>query len=221
MAATAALSGERWARFSPLAGIAAVVFWVLGILIVEGAGDTPGDDATAETIAGYFDREEVSIYLGGLALFIGSLILIWFAGSLRAAVASVPTGAGIAPVLFGAFVVKAVFDMAFFAPQIAGAFAANESDAPLTPEAAQALWFAGDGFFIAAEYAAAFALAVTAAAILRTGVLPRWLAWVNLLVVLVLLVPPIGWAALIFAFPLWLILASILLYRREPVASSV
>jgi hypothetical protein len=205
---------ERWERFAPLTGIAAVVFWVLAVVIVE-SGDTPGDDALATEMVRYFDAEETSIYLGGFALFIGSLLFVWFAGSLRAEVAAAEGGVSrMASIVFGAAVAKAIFDISTFAPQISGGFAANESDAPLTPGAAQALWTAGDGFFIAASYAAALFLVATAVAILRWRVLPRWLAPINLLIALVLLIPPIGWAALIFAFPLWVILVSVLLYRR-------
>jgi hypothetical protein len=208
---------QRWERFAPLTGVAAVVFWVLGIIIIEGVGDTPGDNSTAADIQRYFQSEEGSIYLGGLALSIGSLLLIWFAGSLRAAIATLEGGvARVASIVFGAAVAKAVFDIAFFAPQIAGAFGANEQDqseAPLEPAAAQALWFAGDGFFVAAEFTAALLLVATAVAILRTGVLPRWFAWVSLLLAIVLLIPPIGWAGLIFGFPLWLLVVSVLLYR--------
>jgi hypothetical protein len=206
----------RWERFAPLTGVAAVAFWVIGILVIEGAGDTPGDNASASEIATYFESEEGSIYLGGLALFVGSLLLVWFAGSLRAHVAAAESGpARLASIVFGAAVVKAVFDISFFAPRIAGAFGANDSDTRLTPEAAQALWYAGDGFFVAAEFAAALVLVATAVSVLRLRVLPAWLAWASLLLAVVLLIPPIGWAGLIFGFPLWLIVVSVLLYLRQ------
>jgi hypothetical protein len=212
------MTGGRWERLAPLTGVAAVVFWVLGILVVEGVGDTPGDDASPADIAAYFEGEEGSIYLGGFALFIGSLLLIWFAGSLRAAIAAAEPGIPrLASIVFGAAVVKAVFDMAFFAPQIAGAFGANESETPLTDEAAQALSYVGNGFFVAAAYAAALLLVATAVAVLRFRFLPVWLAWVSLVLAVVLIVPPIGWAALIIGFPLWLIVVSVLLYLRQPV----
>ena len=54
----------------------------------------------------------------------------------------------------------------------------------------------------------------TAIAILRLRVLPVWWAWVSLLVALVLLIPPIGWAALIFGLPIWVLVTSLLLYLR-------
>jgi hypothetical protein len=208
---------ERWERFAPLTGVAAVVFWILGIIIIEGFGDTPGDNAPAADIVRYFENEEGSIYLGGLALTIGSLLLIWFAGSLRATIASAEGGVQrLASIVFAAAVAKAIFDIAFIAPQIAGAFGANESTAPLEPGAAQALWFAGDGFFVAAEYTAMLLMVAFVVAVLRFGVLPRWLAWVSLLLAVVLLIPWIGWAGLIFGIPLWVIVVSLLLYARTP-----
>ena len=54
----------------------------------------------------------------------------------------------------------------------------------------------------------------TAVAVLRTGILPRWLAWVSLALALLLLIPPIGWLGLIFGLPLWTLLVSFLLWQR-------
>ena len=211
-------AGERWA---PLTGVAAVLFWVIGIFVIEGFGDSPDDDANPQAILSYFEEDEVSIYVGTLLFFVGTLLFVWFASSLRSAVAAVEgRTARLASIVFAGAVMKAVFDMAFLAPQIAGAFAANEADAPLAPEAAQALWFVDDGFFVAAEYSAVLMLVATAIAILRWRMLPVWLAGLSLLIAVVLLVPPIGWAALIFGIPLWTLIVSVLLYlrgSREPV----
>jgi hypothetical protein len=57
----------------------------------------------------------------------------------------------------------------------------------------------------------------TAIAILRTRLLPVWWAWISLVIAVVLLIPPIGWAAIIFGMPIWILVTSVLLYRR-PVA---
>ncbi len=54
--------------------------------------------------------------------------------------------------------------------------------------------------------------AATGVHALRTRSLPRWLAWVSLVVALALIVLPIGWAALLFAFPLWVLVVSYLLW---------
>ena len=68
---------------------------------------------------------------------------------------------------------------------------------------------------------------ITAAAVaLRTRLLPKWWAVVAIVIAVVLVIGPIGWAGLIFAMPLGLLGTSWLLYRgsgqphatAEPVA---
>lgn len=206
------MNGTRWERLAPLAGVLAVVLWVIAIVVVESAGQP--DDTPAALLA-YFETEEATTYAGGLLFFLGTLLFVAFAASLRQAVAERGGGANrLAAIVYGAAVMKAVFDMAFIAPQISGVVAANESDAPLDPAAAQALWSVGDGFFVAAEFAAALLLATTAIAAFRTRVLPVWLAWASLVVAVALVIPPIGWAALIFGIPLWVLVVSLLLWSR-------
>jgi hypothetical protein len=65
----------------------------------------------------------------------------------------------------------------------------------------------------------AFALAVFLGALsvlaLRRVVLARWLGWFGLVTTVLLLIPPVGWAALLFLLPLWLIAASVFLWRRS------
>jgi uncharacterized protein (DUF58 family) len=44
--------------------------------------------------------------------------------------------------------------------------------------------------------------------------LPAWLAWITVLLGVLMLIPPIGWAGLLFFFPLWVVLVSVLLVQR-------
>ena len=191
---------ERWERLAPLAGIGTVILWIAAVLASE-SGDTPDEGSGAEAVA-YFENDETSIYVSATLLFLGALLLIWFAGSLRSAIAANEPRARLASIAFAAAVATAIFAMAVDAPRTAGAFAANEADAPLDPGAAQALWAVGDGFFLPAAFSAALLLVATAVAALRWRILPAWLAWASLLIALVMLIPPIAWAGLIFAFPL-------------------
>lgn len=55
---------------------------------------------------------------------------------------------------------------------------------------------------------------------LRFGALPKWLGWLSILIGIVLLIGPIGWASLIFATPIWVLIVSIWLYVRTPVAAT-
>jgi hypothetical protein len=58
--------------------------------------------------------------------------------------------------------------------------------------------------------------------ILRSRGLPVWLGWVSLAIALLLAIIPIGWAGVVWAFPLWVPVTSVLLYLRAlatPVAA--
>jgi hypothetical protein len=71
-----------------------------------------------------------------------------------------------------------------------------------------------DAFFVGAEYALSVLFFASAILALRYAVLPRWLGWVSIVIGVVLLIGPIGWAAFIFATPIWTILVRILLWRH-------
>ncbi|MBA2462092.1 MAG: hypothetical protein H0V45_10075 [Actinobacteria bacterium] len=203
----------RGARIELLAGVVAVIGWLLAVLVLEAFGDSPADDAGPQQLLEYFQNEEGSIYIGAICFFVGSGALLWFGGVLREAIAA--TGLDrLATIAFGATVATAVLTMGLLVPQVSAAFEANESEGPLSPEAAQALWVAGDGFFVAAEFTAATLLLAVALATLRSRMLPTWLAWLSLVIALVLVIPPIGWAALIFGFPIWILLVTFFLWKR-------
>ena len=63
----------------------------------------------------------------------------------------------------------------------------------------------GDMFFVGAELAMILFFVGTAVVALRTGVLPKWWAIFAILIAIVLVIGPIGWAALIFGTPVWLL----------------
>jgi hypothetical protein len=94
-------------------------------------------------------------------------------------------------------------------------FAADANDAGLTPEAAQALWSAGDGFLIGAAISTASLAAAVGLAILRGRMLPTWLGWLSLVLAVALLIPYVNWAAVIFAAPLWVLLMTWFMWRAE------
>jgi hypothetical protein len=84
----------------------------------------------------------------------------------------------------------------------------------LDASAALAIHNIGDIFWIGLLYTAPVLLAATALVALRTGaVLPRWLAWITLLMAIVMLVPVVGWAVISFAFPIWILLVVWLMWR--------
>jgi len=208
-------SERRWERFAPLAGILAVLLWILGVTIVETAADAPGDESPAAEWVQFFEDGANALVAGAFIFMIGSAVFLWFLGSLRARVATAEAGsARVASILFAAGIVIAVMGMGFVAPYAAGGFAAGELNVPLEPGAAQALAVLDDGFFIGGEVATAIFFLATGIALLRTRVLPVWLAWASLVLGVAALLPWIGWAVFLWALPLWVLVTSVLLFAR-------
>jgi hypothetical protein len=201
--------GPAWERYAPLTGVLAVVFWVTGMIVRE----TAVEMKTPATLLDSYRTEEGSILLGGFVWLLGTLFFFWFLGSLRARLAAAEGGVQrLTALAFGGGVAAAAFGFGLAGPDMAAAIA---DDADLSEQAAVAIRVVGDVFFLGGEMSVAVLLAASGAHSLRTGSLPRWLAWVSLVVALALIILPIGWAALLFVFPLWVLVVSFLLWSAS------
>ena len=102
--------------------------------------------------------------------------------------------------------------------------AINKDD--ITATAVGTLHNSSDMFFVGADPAMILFFLGCAVVALRTRVLPKWWAIVAIVIAVVLVIGPIGWAGVFRAMPLWLLGTSWLLYRgssrlraaSEPVA---
>jgi hypothetical protein len=201
----------RWDRLAPLSGIAAVVLWCLSLFIVEGVTNPPSENATPERALAYFNEEEVGIFVSSFLFALGSLLFLWFVGSLRAALVAAEGGvARVANIAFAAGVGFSLLALLFALPPSVGAFS-NET---LSPSAAEALWYLDDVFFVAAQFTAIPLLVATGLVAWRTGALPRWLAVLGFVVAVVLLFPLGGVFALGVGVPLWTLATSVVLARQ-------
>jgi hypothetical protein len=201
---------QEWWRWLPLTGVVAVVLWIIGIFVLEDA--SPGDDASAFEVLASFEDEDTSIFVGSFLFVLGTAFFVFFLGSLREAFLRAEGQPGrLTAVAFAGGLGKAVFDMAFVGVFAAGAIAADDSD-DFSPQAAQAVASVDTAFFIGAEFMALVFLAAAGAVILTSRALPVWLGWLALLVALGLLIVPIGWAFLLIGVPLWVLLASVVLF---------
>jgi hypothetical protein len=210
-------SAGRWERFAPLSGIVAVVLFVVGFLVFELVGDSPGSDEPAERYLTYFREDDGSIWGGAWIMLVGIFFFLWFLGSLRSAFSRAEGGVGrLTSIAYTGGFGAALLFTGVVATQISGAIAADESES-LSPEVAQTLWWVGDGFFVSACFFLAALYAASALITLRTRILPFWLGIVSAILALAGLVPFISWAVLIFATPLWIIFVAIWLYLRRDV----
>jgi hypothetical protein len=201
-------------RVTPVAGVLSVVLFVIGVFVLE-SGDTPGDDATGAEIAAYFADTLDRLAMGALLWGVGIIALIWFLDGLRTHI--LPASDQLARLTYGFGFAAALFILASVMPDVAGALASDNLDRKLDPGAAEAFDSMGDAFFIAAEIMLAGFFSAVGLAAVRGRSLPMWLGWISLALAVVALILPIGWAVVIFAFPLWILVVSALMWmRREP-----
>jgi hypothetical protein len=209
----------RWERYAPLTGVAAVVLWVIGVVVSESGAARPEDERAENILAWYGDNEN-TIIAGELIFVLGVLFFIWFLGSLRSTLIGAEGGTGrVASIAFGSGLLAALGMIIGAAALIQPTFA---DEGELSGEAAQAMSILSDAMFGVTEVTLIPLLVAVGIVILRHGALPRWLAWVSFLLALVLAIIPIGWAGLLFVFPLWVLVTAVLLYQRatgEPVAA--
>ena len=203
---------SKWERWAPLAGVLAVPFWVAGVIFVSAkAKGSKGPEILAS-----YQQHSDGILVGALLWSIGVLLFIWFLGSLRSLLLAAEGSDGrLANLAYGGGLVASAIALLIPAVDEVGALNKNDIDA----SGASVLHHFSDAFFVATEYALPILFFATAIVALRYAALPKWLGWLSVLIGVVLLIGPIGWAALIFATPIWTLIVSILLWRRAEAPS--
>jgi hypothetical protein len=197
----------RWERLQPLTGVFAVGLWVIGGAILDSAAP---DVEGGERVLANYQENGGTILAGGFIFQLGCLFFIWFLGTVWARLRWAEGGIGrLATTAFGGGIATAVFLLALPGADMAGAL--NEDE--IAASTAEALRTVGDIFFIGAELSAAVLVAAVGLVAILTGALPRWVGWVSLALGLWLLIAPVGWAGLLFGFPLWVLLVSFFLWR--------
>ena len=203
------MNWARWERLAPLTGIVAVVLWIIAVIIEESTEYSEQD--TPEEILAVLREDANTLIAAGVVFAFGVVFFIWFLGSLRAALYGAEGGVGrLSSIAYGSGMLAAVCLLLQVAPTVQGAV--DEDD--LSADAAQSLQSMGEAFFFGAEFTLIAMFLAVGLLILRARVLPVWLGWVSLAIALLLAIIPIGWAGVVWAFPLWTIVTSVLLYLR-------
>lgn len=202
---------ERWTSWT---GLAAVLLWVASIVVVN-AGGAPAEDASEAELLAYVETEGASILAGGWLFMAGCAAFLWFAVALRERLAAAERGNGVfSTVAFVGAVVTGVLMMVTPGGEIAAAIVADEQE--ISGSTVAALRHLGEGLISAATLAATLLMVGSAVVALRTGLFPRGWAWFSLALAAVLVVPLIGWAALLLGLPVWVVGTAALLLRRPP-----
>jgi hypothetical protein len=191
-------------RLAPLAGVLFTVIFAVGFLT---SGETPDSDATGEEVIKHYD-DTGKILFSVILLLLAAIVFMFFAGTLRRHFAAEGPD-WLASVVFGGAVVYVVGLGLFASSQIALTDAADANQ----PAVAQALNVLDNNNFPPAVIGLAVVLLGSAWHVLAARSLPIWLGWVALVLGIVALAGPIGFAAFLL-FPLWVLVVAIILFRR-------
>jgi hypothetical protein len=205
---------DRLERLGLLAGAIAAILWVAGVFVLEGAGN-PAGPANGQEVADFYRNDRAVILVAATLHGLGGVLFLWFLGALRSVLYATSAARWLTTSMLAGGIAGAAMMLGLTGGQSTGATTDKEL---LTPDTAVVFWRIGHAFFIAAELALAVFVGALAILALRGVALPRWLGWFGVVVAVVLLVPPIGWIALLFLLPIWLLVASVALWRREPAA---
>lgn len=208
---------DRLERFALLAGALGAVLWVVSLFVLEGAGNPAGPSGGGE-IAEFYRDNRTPILIAGTLHVLGGFLFLWFVAALRPVLDAGGSPSWLTTATLVGGTAGGALMLAMTGGQTTGATTDTEL---LTPDTAIVFWRLAHGFFVAAEIALAVFLGALSLLALRRLVLPRWLGWFGLVVTVLLLIPPIGWAALLFLLPLWLIAASVVLWRRSAVVGEI
>lgn len=203
------LAPEHRARWGPACGVVFVVVLVVSFLIVS----TPNTNKSPQYILAWYLKSShkralgISTVLADIAVVFG---IFWF-GYLRDRWGRTDLGARLSPILLVGATLFAGGGLVFSG----ASFALLDSPKHMTPDTAQTLNFLQSDIG-AAGIVIGVSIVMWAAGfiILKTRVLPVWLAWVSFLLAVVGLAGPLGFFAFL-AMGIWILIVAFFMWRFE------
>ncbi len=196
----------RLARFAPVTGLVFVGLAVAGALT---SGDMPDSDASIAKVTVFYRAHHDRVFAAGILWAYAAIFLVFFGATIWSRV----RGLG-RPVLTGGTLVGTAVAATGMAVWAAMYFTLGDlgNKTTIGPTVLQSLHASTDGLFLPLLTGfEIFAWAVGLTGVLG-GVLPKWLAWITLVIAIVL-VTPIGFFGLL-AFLIWILIVSIWLLVR-------
>ena len=185
-----------------LPAVLAVGLWIAGLVVWNAFSEKIPHHPTDAQLLTWVQGNQNPILSGGWLWMLGTLSFLWFVALLRPRLVEAEGGSHTyATLAVAGGIVGAVFGIAMQAGDMA---AAIDHDS-ISAATAGTLHHLNSMFFVCAELALIPFFVGLAVVAFRTGVLPKWWAAFSVLIALVLVVGPIGWAALIFGTPVWLL----------------
>lgn len=198
---------------APLTGVGFVVVGIIAFAI--GGEPESADEPVSEIVDFYVDNED-SVQIGAILGVVAGLLLIFFGAHLRKVLrAAGGEDESLSLVAFVGLVLVALGFAIDGTISFALAEAAGDID-PVAVQSLQALW---DNDFLPITLGVLAFLWATGISVIRTGVLPRWLGWVMLLLGIIS-VTPIGFVSALGAAILVLVFSILLSLRARSAPST-
>ena len=201
------------ARIAPLTGLVSIVLIGAGAVVIGFYEYLPNPEEARTFLTDEATRVRFGAWMGPLA----ALFLLWFSGSVRAALRTAEGGDGrVSAIAFGGGVLAAA-GLAFSQALLYVGAERAGSETGITAVTAASLFDAA-GIVIVVGMAFGLAAMMFAFAVvsLRTGFVSSWAAWVSAIIALAALTP---WAWLVLVGQLlWVGVVSIFLYRKATTA---
>jgi uncharacterized membrane protein YhaH (DUF805 family) len=201
-------------RVAPLSGLLFVALIVAGSVVINNYEFMPAP----EEIAAFYRDESARIMAGGYMGLLSSFFLLWFTGSVKAALSRGQGGSDrLATIAFGGGVLAAGMVALSYMAMFYGAERASLRGGIDPGGAAVLSDLASGAVGTAAPYGLAALVGAFAIFAIRTRTQPGWLAWISL-VIAVGLISPINYIVIAMAV-IWVAVVSIRLYRENAAES--
>lgn len=194
-------------RLLPLTGIVAVGVIIAALIT---GGEPPDTDAPISEVTSFYTENDDEQAIGGLLLGFGAALFLFFAFALRSALRRAePVGGGASALSFAGAIVYAIAVSIF-----AGlGFTIGDSAKDIDPASLQTLHVLSMGMFPPLAVGTLVFLVGSGAAVLKTGIFPKWLAW-GAIVAAIFIFTPL-WFVPFIGLGLFVVISSVLLMLRS------
>jgi hypothetical protein len=206
------MPNQRAQRLVPLLGALFVVLTFASFLI---QGEPPDVDEGARKIAAWYVDHDTQTIVAALVAGLAAVALLFFAAYVRRVLRESEQGTGILSV---AALAGGIVAATGIATDSALRFTLGENAEDVSPGAVETLHALWSGFFFPMVVGLGTLILAMSLAALGTRVIPTWLAWIGIVIVVVFFTP-LGFVSFLLS-ALWLIVVSVLLWRREAAVST-
>lgn len=196
------MSRHWWA---PLVGVAFLVVLIASFVV---GGEPPDADEPVQEIVDHYSENQDAVRIGAVLEGAAGVLLIFFGAVLRRALVAGDRDSSLPNVAFAGTVVLAVGAAIDGTISFSLAESAEDID-PAGVQALQALW---DNDFVPLAVGLSTLMVAAGLSIARTGVVPRWLGWIAI-VLGILALTPAGFVAFMGG-AIWIVVVGVLLAMR-------